>query len=66
MKEGAFRKNNEIILIIDNDQFTMPIATIGIQGEHNVKNAMAATMAAKLFKIRKQTNLESMKAFHGV
>src|SRR5690554_1742183 len=66
LKEGAFRKNNEIILIIDNDQFTMPIATIGIQGEHNVKNAMAATMAAKLFKIRKQTIRESMQAFQGV
>ena len=66
LKEGAFRKNNEIIIIIDNDQFTMPIATIGIQGEHNVKNAMAASAAAKLLKIRKQTIRESMQGFQGV
>jgi UDP-N-acetylmuramoylalanine--D-glutamate ligase len=66
LKEGAFRKNNEIIIIIDNDQFTMPIATIGIQGEHNLKNAMAASAAAKLLKIRKQTIRESMQGFQGV
>ena len=66
LKQGAFRRNNEIIIIIDNDQFTMPIATIGIQGEHNVKNAMAASTAATLLKIRKQTIRESMQSFQGV
>ena len=66
LKQGAFKKNNEIIIIIDNDQFTMPIATIGIQGEHNLKNAMAASTAATLLKIRKQTIRDSMQSFQGV
>ncbi len=66
LKQGAYKKNSEIVITIDNDQITMPIATLGIQGEHNVKNAMAASMAAKLLKIRKQTIRESMQGFQGV
>lgn len=66
VKQGAFKKNNELILTINNNQFTMPIATIGIQGDHNVKNAMAASMVATLLKIRKQTIRESLEGFQGV
>ena len=66
LKNGAFKKNNEIKITIDNNQFTMPIATIGIQGEHNVKNAMAASTVAKLLKIRKATIRQSLEGFQGV
>ena len=44
----------------------MPIAKIGIQGDHNVKNAMAASTVANLLKIRKQTIRESLEGFQGV
>lgn len=66
LKQGTYIKNNEIIITIDNNQFTMPIATIGLQGEHNTKNAMAASTVAKLLKIRKATIRESMESFQGV
>jgi UDP-N-acetylmuramoylalanine--D-glutamate ligase len=66
VEEGAFVKNNEIIINIDNNQIKMPISTIGLRGEHNVKNAMAASTAAKLLKIRKQTIRESLESFQGV
>ncbi|MCG2418475.1 UDP-N-acetylmuramoyl-L-alanine--D-glutamate ligase [Aequorivita sp. F47161] len=66
LKQGAYKRNNEIILKINNTEFTMPIATIGIQGEHNVKNAMAASTVAKLLRIRKQTIRESLEGFQGV
>ncbi len=66
LNQGAFKRNNEIIITIDNNQFTMPIATIGIQGEHNVKNAMAASTVATLLRIRKQTIRESLEGFQGV
>ena len=66
LKQGAFRKNNEIIIKINNKEFTMPITTIGIQGEHNVKNAMAASTVATLLRIRKQTIRESLEGFQGV
>ncbi|MCG2432024.1 UDP-N-acetylmuramoyl-L-alanine--D-glutamate ligase [Aequorivita xiaoshiensis] len=66
LKQGAFRRDNDIIIKINNTEFTMPIATIGIQGEHNVKNAMAASTVATLLRIRKQTIRESLEGFHGV
>lgn len=66
LNQGAFKRNNEIIIKINNTEFNMPIATIGIQGEHNVKNAMAASTVATLLKIRKQTIRESLEGFQGV
>ena len=44
----------------------MPIATLGLQGKHNVKNAMAASTVATLLKIRKATIRESLESFQGV
>lgn len=66
VKQGVFKKENKLIINIENDQFIMPISTLGLQGEHNVKNAMAASAAAKLLNIRKQTIRESLESFQGV
>ncbi|OAD90036.1 UDP-N-acetylmuramoylalanine--D-glutamate ligase [Aequorivita soesokkakensis] len=66
LNQGAFKRNKEIIIKINNKEFNMPIATIGIQGEHNVKNAMAASTVATLLRIRKQTIRESLEGFQGV
>lgn len=66
LNQGAFKRNNEIVLKINNKEFNMPIAKIGIQGEHNVKNAMAASTVATLLRIRKQTIRESLEGFQGV
>ncbi len=66
VKEGAYIKDKQIIISIQNTHFTMPIATLGLQGQHNVKNAMAATTVATLLKIRKATIRESLENFHGV
>jgi UDP-N-acetylmuramoylalanine--D-glutamate ligase len=66
LKQGAYIKNKEIIITIDNNNLTMPIATLGIQGQHNQKNAMAASTIATLLKIRKTTIRECLENFHGV
>lgn len=66
LDQGAFKMNNEIVIIIDNNKFNMPISDIAIQGEHNIKNAMAATTVAKLLKIRKETIRKSLEGFSGV
>jgi UDP-N-acetylmuramoylalanine--D-glutamate ligase len=64
--EGAYIENKDIILTINNTKHTMPIATLGLQGQHNTKNAMAASTIATLLKIRKSTIRESLSNFHGV
>ena len=66
LEQGAYIKENKIIITIQNTQFTMPIATLGLQGKHNVKNAMAASTVATLLKIRKATIRESLESFQGV
>lgn len=66
LERGIFKKNDKIVINIDNNKYSMPISEIAIQGDHNVKNAMAATTVATLLKIRKETIRQSLAAFSGV
>ncbi|GGI56705.1 UDP-N-acetylmuramoyl-L-alanine--D-glutamate ligase [Winogradskyella haliclonae] len=66
IENGAYIKDEEIIITIDNNQIIMPIKKLALDGKHNVKNAMAASTAAHLLKIRKQTIRESLENFQGV
>ena len=43
----------------------MPTASLTLEGNHNIKNAMAATTVAHLLKIRKDTIRESLENFQG-
>ncbi len=62
---GAFATTTEININIYTDTFTMPINQLSLEGKHNVKNALAATSAAMLLKIRKSTIRESLSNFQG-
>jgi len=64
--QGAYIENEEIIITTNNNQFTMPIASLGLQGQHNLKNAMAAATVGQLLKIRKHTIRECLENFQGV
>lgn len=63
---GAFLKQNNIIMNITKDTFTMPISALSIKGKHNTKNVMAATLASKLLEIRKQDIKKSLEDFEGI
>ena len=65
LEYGAFLKNNIITININKDTFTMPISTLTVKGKHNVKNAMASTMAAQLLGVRKESIKESLSSFEG-
>lgn len=66
VENGAYMKNNQIRITIDNNEFTMPNSTLSLEGKHNAKNAMAAATVAQLLRIRKETIRESLENFHGV
>lgn len=66
VSQGAYIKENELIINIEKEHCKMPISSIKLQGEHNKKNAMAASTVAKLLKIRNQTIRESLEGFQGV
>ena len=66
-ENGAFIKNDDTMdIIINNEEFEMKTGDVSLEGKHNLKNAMAATSAAQLMKIRKQTIRESLSNFQGV
>ena len=65
LEYGAFLKNNIITININKETLTMPISTLTVKGKHNVKNAMAATMAAQLLRVRKESIKESLSSFEG-
>jgi UDP-N-acetylmuramoylalanine--D-glutamate ligase len=65
LKYGAFIRDNNIITNINKEEFTMPLSNLALQGKHNTKNAMAATMAAQLLKVRKESIKESLSTFEG-
>lgn len=66
MKNGASIENENITITTDNKTLQMPTKSLELQGNHNLKNAMAASTVAKLLSIRKATIRESLENFHGV
>ena len=66
LEYGAFIDEKNIIININKEKIQMPLSTLSLKGKHNTKNAMAATMAAKLLKIRKESIKESLENFEGV
>lgn len=63
---GAYADQNNINININNDPFVMPTSHLSLEGKHNIKNALAATSAAQLLKIRKETIRQSLTDFQGV
>ncbi len=66
VEEGAYIKDEQIIIRTNNSQLTMPTSNLTLEGKHNAKNAMAAATVAQLLRIRKETIRESMSNFQGV
>ena len=66
LEKGAYLEDEKLIIKLNNKEEIMPIATLGLQGQHNIKNAMAASTVAALLKIRKSTIRESLESFQGV
>ena len=65
LEYGAYIKNNNIIININKEKLNMPLSTLSLKGRHNTKNVMAATMAAQLLKVRKESIKESLANFEG-
>ena len=62
--EGAYLENEtQIIININQNQLTMTIEELALQGKHNVYNAMAASIASRIVDVRKDIVRESMTDF---
>jgi UDP-N-acetylmuramoyl-L-alanine--D-glutamate ligase len=63
--EGAYLKDNKIYMKIDEKTTEIEVDEISLKGIHNVKNTMAATIAARLLAVRDQSLRQSLKGFKG-
>ena len=65
VNEGAEIKNKEMKITTANNTITIMTDNLALEGKHNVKNTMAAALAAKLVGIRKDTIRNSVTTFQG-
>ena len=66
LRKGAFIENDKIIIKTNNEILKMMTNTLALEGKHNLKNTMAASIAATLIGIRKDTIRASIANFQGV
>lgn len=64
-KEGTYLEDNKITIKTLIDTITMRTDALALEGQHNVKNTMAAATIAKLVSIRKDTIRECISNFQG-
>jgi UDP-N-acetylmuramoylalanine--D-glutamate ligase len=65
LEEGAYLENDNIMIKTQNNTIEMSTDALALEGKHNLKNTMAATTAAKLIGIRKETIRRSIENFQG-
>jgi len=65
--EGAFIRNDQIIFRLNNNEESlMPVYELGLPGNHNLQNGLAAALAARAGEIKNEAIRESLKTFTGV
>lgn len=66
LKRGAHINNTTICVNTEGKRFTMDISELGIQGKHNLYNAMASIEAALTAGVSEESIKESLRNFRGV
>jgi UDP-N-acetylmuramoylalanine--D-glutamate ligase len=67
VEEGLFLKDGALILKLNQKRQTlMEMNDVSLPGNHNLKNGMAAALAARACEISNDTIRESLKRFEGV
>ncbi len=66
VREGAHLEEENIVVNLTNKPFEMSIHELALQGKHNTSNSMAASVAARIFEIRKEIVRESLSDFQNV
>ena len=65
VQEGACIDGENIMIKTKNKTLEMNTKNVALAGKHNLKNTMAASLAANLVGIRKESIRESIKNFQG-
>lgn len=65
-QNGAYIKDNEVVIQTNINHFSMTIEQLALQGRHNIYNSMAAGISASLMNLRKDTIRKSLGDFQNV
>ncbi|MCD8741800.1 UDP-N-acetylmuramoyl-L-alanine--D-glutamate ligase [Mucilaginibacter roseus] len=63
---GAYLENDNIVINIHQEHFTMSIKDLALQGKHNIYNSMASGIVAKVLELRNESMRESMGNFKNI
>ncbi len=63
---GAGIEGEQMVINFNQNQFSMSILDLALQGKHNTYNSMAAAIASMVFEIRNDQLRESLSDFKGV
>lgn len=67
VSNGCFLDGDDVKFVRnDVEEFSCKVSDIFIKGEHNIQNAMAVIIAAKIYKLDNEKILNALKAFKGV
>ena len=65
-ENGGWVENGKLIINIQKNRFSMTIEQLALQGKHNVYNSMAASVAARLVDVRKESIKQSLSDFENI
>lgn len=67
VSNGCYLEDDQIKFVQNNiEDFSFSISDLAIKGEHNIQNAMAVIIAAKIFNLNDEKIKEALKLFKGV
>lgn len=63
---GAYIKNENLIININQKQFNMTLQALALQGKHNLYNSMASGIAGRVLELKKELIRESLSDFQTI
>ena len=66
MEQGAFLREDKIVLRVEKDETELYLKELALGGRHNVYNSMAAALAAKAMDIDNKVIRESLATFQPI
>ena len=69
VEQGAYLNEDQLTVNTNpknQNQFTMSIHELALQGKHNIYNSMASAIIGRLTEVRKEVIRESLSDFHNV
>ena len=64
--QGAFCFEDQLNITTQNQQFTMKIQDLALQGKHNLFNSMASGVTGRIFELRKENVRDSLTNFENI